>query len=658
MKSQWKIQIGEMVECGGKIYKIVELLDLETVLACEVETGKAKSLKRYHLNPYNPKGDSLDFDKLNGADEDNKQEVDFSSIDSKDWDVAEARYKAVKALLSLSHRTAQDVQAKANELGVSKATMYRYIDKYLATEKTSGLLPNVSDGGRGKSRIEENAEIILQETIKEVYLKTQKPKVQKVVREYMRRCYNAGVEAAKEGTVRYRIKQISDREKAYSRLGRRSAARLYDPTPGSFPEGRFPLEVAQIDHTPIDLQFVDDGTRLPIGKLWLTVLIDVFSRLILGFYVSPDAPGITPLGKCLTHAILPKEKELARLDVEGKWNAWGLVNKIHADNAGEFRGYDLRRVCLEYDMDLEWRPVGRPQYGSHIERLLGTFMQEVHLLSGTTFSNVQAKGDYDSEKNAVFTYDEFEKWLTTYIVGVYHKQIHSGTGLPPEVLYERGLLVGTDDFAGTGFPALITDEKKLIIDMLPGVERTVRQSGVVIDKIRYYDSVLNPYIESKNPDRPEKARKFIVKRDPRSIKKIYFYHPDLKQYMDIPYWDLSHPDMTIWEYREVRKKLKADGIKSVSEDDIFKGLNKMREIEDKAIKETKTSRRKAQNHRIYKAQGVEDKSKSVEDSDNSKAVSDRELASQNNKNKTTKTGLDDFYNIPAEDIPIFDIDDI
>jgi hypothetical protein len=52
--------------------------------------------------------------------------------------------------------------------------------------------------------------------------------------------------------------------------------------------------------------------------------------------------------------------------------------------------------------------VGAPRYGGHIERLIGSVMSEMHLLPGATFSNVAARGGYDSEAAAVMTIDEFE----------------------------------------------------------------------------------------------------------------------------------------------------------------------------------------------------------------------------------------------------------
>jgi len=44
-----------------------------------------------------------------------------------------------------------------------------------------------------------------------------------------------------------------------------------------------PLERVQIDQTRIDVVVVNEGDRLPIGRPWLTLAIDVASRVFLGF---------------------------------------------------------------------------------------------------------------------------------------------------------------------------------------------------------------------------------------------------------------------------------------------------------------------------------------------------------------------------------------
>jgi putative transposase len=116
----------------------------------------------------------------------------------------------------------------------------------------------------------------------------------------------------------------------------------------------------------------------------------------------------------------------------------GVMQRIHADNARELRGHTLQRACKEYGIDLEWRPVTKPSYGAHIERLLGTFNEGIHALPGTTLSNPAERGEYDSENKAMMTVAEFEKWLITYITGVYHQREHSSLSTSPVKQYEKG----------------------------------------------------------------------------------------------------------------------------------------------------------------------------------------------------------------------------
>jgi putative transposase len=143
--------------------------------------------------------------------------------------------------------------------------------------------------------------------------------------------------------------------------------------------------------------------------------------------VSFDPPGALAVGLCLAHAILPKDTWLARHEINTPWPVWGIMDAVHADNAKEFRGSMLHKACEEYRIDLHWRPVARPHFGGHIERLLGTLNHEIHTLPGSTFSNPVARGTYDSEQHAAMTLSEFERWLSILIVEIYHQRLHSST---------------------------------------------------------------------------------------------------------------------------------------------------------------------------------------------------------------------------------------
>jgi putative transposase len=279
------------------------------------------------------------------------------------------------------------------------------------------------------------------------------------------------------------------------------------------------------------------------------------------------------------------------------WPTWGVMSKIHADNAGEFHSNMLKRACNEYGIDLEWRPVKKPRYGAHIESLLGTFAERIHQLPGTTFSNPKERGKYDSEKNATLTISALEEWFAKYVAGVYHQEIHSALLTSPIKQYEKGIF-GTKDTPRRGFPYQIHDEDRLRLDLMPAEERTIQEYGTAIDYIHYYSGVLNKHINEKAE--AGKKRKFIFKRDPRNISRVYFFDPDLNEYFRIPYRDTSQPPMSIWEYRKVRRRLKAQGKEDIDEQLIFQTFKEMRAIEDREARVTKSKRRDAQRRRLHR----------------------------------------------------------
>ncbi|WP_162774036.1 integrase catalytic domain-containing protein, partial [Escherichia coli] len=195
---------------------------------------------------------------------------------------------------------------------------------------------------------------------------------------------------------------------------------------GEPPAVTAPLEQVQIDHTVIDLIVVDDRDRQPIGRPYLTLAIDVFTRCVLGMVVTLEAPSAVSVGLCLVHVACDKRPWLEGLNVEMDWQMSGKPLLLYLDNAAEFKSEALRRGCEQHGIRLDYRPLGQPHYGGIVERIIGTAMQMIHdELPGTTFSNPDQRGDYDSENKAALTLRELERWLTL-AVGTYHGSVHNG----------------------------------------------------------------------------------------------------------------------------------------------------------------------------------------------------------------------------------------
>ena len=89
----------------------------------------------------------------------------------------------------------------------------------------------------------------------------------KAIEEVERRCHAAGLKAPHANSIRKRLRAIHPREALAKRRGRKEAHDKHGPVKGEFPEGRWPLDVVQIDHTLLDIMLVDEEQRLPIGPL-------------------------------------------------------------------------------------------------------------------------------------------------------------------------------------------------------------------------------------------------------------------------------------------------------------------------------------------------------------------------------------------------------
>ena len=143
-------------------------------------------------------------------------------------------------------------------------------------------------------------------------------------------------------------------------------------------------------------------------------------------------------------------------------------------------------------------------------------------------------------------------------------------------------------------------EGKLQFDFMPYLERTIQEYGVLIDNIHYYADVLRPWIHARDLDNPKLKRKFIFTRDPRDISAVYFYDPETKDYYNIPYRNLSHPPMSLWELNAVLKKLAESPELQPNESLIFEGLLEMRQVEHSAKEKTKSARRNNQRRKDWK----------------------------------------------------------
>lgn len=511
---------------------------------------------------------------------DKRSTSEVSSVTEPQWAEARRCLSVIQRLANGPRRTRAAVVGAADELGYSRAQVYVLLSRYQADPRLTSLLPRRRGPERGGSRLSAEIDQLVEEAIETVYLTQQRAKIMDLVSEIRRRCHKLGLTAPSRKAITTRLWLKPRKEIVARREGCRVARDHFNPAIGSL-QAEWPLAVVQIDHTLVDVIVVDNLTRAPIQRPWLTLAIDIYSRCVVGFHLSLEAPSSTSVALCVAHAVLPKAQWLAERHIETDWPVHGLFARLHLDNAKEFRSEALRRGCEQYGIAIDYRPVRTPHYGGHIERLIGTMMGKVHLLPGTTFSHVQVRGAPDPEKSAAMTIDELERWLAHAITGVYLRTVHRALSTTPLAAWERGI-VGDATTPGCGEPVDAPDARRLLIDFLPLQRRLVRRDGVSLYNIHYWSDVLKTWIGE--------PQKMIIRYDPRDLSRVYLLGPD-GRYYDLHYRDLGRPPITLWEHRLALKRLREEGHTNADETAIFRTIETMRTITDEAVAASKSARR-------------------------------------------------------------------
>jgi len=501
------------------------------------------------------------------------------------WDLAVARQRALRPLLDNPNRTRAEVEAAARRLSVHTATVYRLLARYAVGETAEAVVTGVGGWKAGRPRLPARVIEIIDLAIEQLFLDRPAITQAQLGREIARRCASEARATPSRSAISRRLQRIGERELARRRNGP-GAAEAVTMRPGSLTVTR-PNAVWQIDHSPADVILVDADSRAPIGRPWVTLVIDVASRVVTGLYVSLDPPSVVSVGMALQHAILPKDEALAERGISAEWPAFGLPELVHTDNGSDFRSRSFARACSNLGIETDRRPVGAPRYGGHIERLIGSVMGEMHLLPGATFSNVAARGDYDSDAAAVMTIDEFEVWLWRFVAGDYNRRVHASLSAPPLETWRRLCA----EQAVT--PRQPLDPEGLAVAFLPRISRTITRQGISFHHVRYYEPFLGPLFDSG-------LRRIELAYDPRDLSRLLMETP--QGVRALRYRNLARPPMSLWELLAARRRLRAEGRAQVDEAALFAAREANGALVATAARESRRIRRESVRRERHRAE--------------------------------------------------------
>lgn len=506
------------------------------------------------------------------------------------------------------------IEKAKDELG-EPAPEWRSLARWWSRYKKSGfkatsLIPQHKNKGNRKPRFDNIEEELAQNAITE-YLDEKKPSIASVYQDYkddiiLQNEYRTDLKK-KIKRISYqgfckKIKKISTHALISARKGKYEAELNFRYIASHKPPTRV-LERVELDHTPIDIILLDDELLIPLGRAYLTLLIDSYSHCILGFNLGFNEPGFYPVRNTLLHAFKPKTYIRDQYpDLIHDWPYHGKPETIVVDNGVEFWGQDLEQTCKELHINVQYNPVRKPWLKPLVERSFGIINSKLlDQIPGKTFSSILKRFDYDPVRDAVFRFSSFIEHLHEWIVDDYHFSPDSRKRYIPYLLWQTG----ASDFP----PKQFTKEEQQELDVIISFtdKRIHNTGGIDIHSLRYNSEVLAEF--RKMYDEKQLKTKVLVKTNPNDISHIHVFIESIGKYIKVPCIDaVGYTSGLSLQQHKINLRLQHEYIdKSTDIVALAKVRQKLKERIQREIDEITSSRKKhtlKHASRLAKYQGV------------------------------------------------------
>lgn len=311
------------------------------------------------------------------------------------------------------------------------------------------------------------------------------------------------------------------------------------------------LERVEIDHTLLDIHVLHDDHKTLLGRPNITVLIDHYSHMILGFQLSFEKPSFASVCIACINAFLPKDSFMEAVGSDGVWPAHGVPNTLVTDNGNEFWGKSFSAVADEIGSLFQYCPIRKGNYKSRVERFFGILNSMVlDDLPGVVRKAGKCGDTYDARQEASITLSELKKYLVDWITKVYHHMPLEGSGMTP---YELWIESEND------FPTPVEDETELT-SILMATDTCKHNKGGIRKFVLDYNSDL-----LKDLYRRDGPSNVTIKYNPFDIGYILVLDTINKVYLKVECDNFEYASgLSAYEHGKIRELLKATG-KSKSE---------------------------------------------------------------------------------------------
>ncbi|HYH37400.1 MAG TPA: hypothetical protein VD860_04195 [Azospirillum sp.] len=467
----------------------------------------------------------------------------------------EARAAAVDDLAARLKRTPQTIRS--------------YLRKYGRRRLVRDLLRD--DSGRGP-RLPADTEGIITAILDAKYLNREGCSLNEATIVINGRLETAGLKPVSFNTVKSRLWAHWTAEEVARRRGEPLKHRKHRRRGGSLVPD-YPLQVCQIDETEIDVLTVDDAGHL-LKRLWVIVLVDVLTHVILGFWLWPRSANREAIGLCIQHAIRPKGAYFQKFGIEAT-DVFGRPERIISDRAAWYRALKRNRSLEDLRITVDPRR-GEPHIRGLVERLQGSINQQLRKAPGRTGRSTADRGDYPAEARACLTYEQIETAVAITVFRICNGEMDEKTRKRPDLEWTRHASRIPEHL-------LTVDWEEVQLAFLPEEECCLSSKGIPAFGLVYWNEA-DPRLAGLYANRGRE--KLRIKLNRNDISHIYLRHPALTAWITVPRADGVLTPMTAWELEAQNERERADAETSWAE------RGRSREMVDAALTPAPGSGRK------------------------------------------------------------------
>ncbi|MGO0309640.1 DDE-type integrase/transposase/recombinase [Endozoicomonas acroporae] len=243
----------------------------------------------------------------------------------------------------------------------------------------------------------------------------------------------------------------------------------------------------QIDATIADVYLVSEQNREKIiGRPTFYLVVDVFSRAIVGMYVGLENPSWVSAMEALANAMTDKVAYCAEFGInitEDEWSMSGLPEAIIGDR-GELLGRHIEILSQSFNVNIENTPPYRADWKGVVERYFRSLQVKMKpFVEGYVTGNVIGKKRHgkDYRQDGIHTLREFTQMLIKIVL--YYNNEHTistydpDPDIPPELPFNPATLWNWGIEYRTG--RLRRPAEELVkVNLLPHTTASVTEHGL------------------------------------------------------------------------------------------------------------------------------------------------------------------------------------